>query len=332
MRHLPLKKGRRKIVTAGNKTSFRQIWQRYGTLGILTILLIILAVLKPTFFFQPSTVTQILSQSSVNILIALGEFFAILIAGIDLSVGSVVALSGMFMAKLMVSGVSPLIAVLLGIFMGALLGFFNGILVNSTGLHPFIITLGTQAIFRGVTLIISDSSAVFGFPAGFTKFMAQRIFYVPVAALIAFAVAIVLAFLTKKTKLGRNIYALGGNKESAWYSGINVKLHTLIVFIISGICAGIAGVVLLGRVGSAEPAAATGFETYAIAAAIIGGTSFFGGKGKIFGVVMGGLIIGVINFGMNLLSVSSTLQQVVMGALIIGSVTLDRFVAAENRR
>ena len=140
------------------------------------------------------------------------------------------------------------------------------------------------------------------------------------------------AFLTKKTKLGRNIYALGGNKESAWYSGINVKLHTLIVFIISGICAGIAGVVLLGRVGSAEPAAATGFETYAIAAAIIGGTSFFGGKGKIFGVVMGGLIIGVINFGMNLLSVSSTLQQVVMGALIIGSVTLDRFVAAENRR
>ena len=315
-----------------NKISFRQIWQRYGTLGILTILLVILAVLKPTFFFQPSTVTQILSQSSVNILIALGEFFAILIAGIDLSVGSVVALSGMFMAKLMVSGVSPLIAVLLGIFMGALLGFFNGILVNSTGLHPFIITLGTQAIFRGVTLIISDSSAVFGFPAGFTKFMAQRIFYVPVAALIAFAVAIVLAFLTKKMKLGRNIYALGGNKESAWYSGINVKLHTLIVFIISGICAGIAGVVLLGRVGSAEPAAATGFETYAIAAAIIGGTSFFGGKGKIFGVVMGGLIIGVINFGMNLLSVSSTLQQVVMGALIIGSVTLDRFVAAENRR
>lgn len=141
-----------------------------------------------------------------------------------------------------------------------------------------------------------------------------------------------MTFLTKKTKLGRNIYALGGNKESAWYSGINVNLHTLIVFIISGICAGIAGVVLLGRVGSAEPAAATGFETYAIAASIIGGTSFFGGKGKIFGVVMGGLIIGVINFGMNILSLSSTLQQVVMGALIIGSVALDRFVANKNNR
>ena len=310
--------------------TFSQAWQRYGTLGILVLLLVILAVLRPSFFFKTSTITQILSQSSVNILIALGEFFAILIAGIDLSVGSVVALSGMFMAKLMVSGTSPIIAVLLGVFMGALLGFVNGMLVNSTGLHPFIITLGTQAIFRGVTLIISDSSAVFGFPASFSRFMAQRVAYIPVAAIIAIAVALILAFLTKQTKLGRNIYALGGNRESAWYSGINIKLHTLIVFVISGICSGIAGVVLLGRVGSAEPAAATGFETYAIAAAIIGGTSFFGGKGKIFGVVMGGLIIGVINFGMNLLSVSSTLQQVVMGALIIGSVTLDRFVAGRK--
>ncbi len=310
--------------------SFSQLWQRYGTLGILVLLLIILAVLRPQYFFKADTVTQILSQSSVNILIALGEFFAILIAGIDLSVGSVVALSGMCTAKLMVSGVPPLAAVMLGIFLGAMLGFLNGMLVNSTGLHPFIITLGTQAIYRGATLIVSNSSAVFGFPASFTRFMAQRLVYIPVSAIIAIAVALVLSFLTRKTKLGRNIYALGGNKESAWYSGINIKLHTLIVFIISGICAGIAGAVLLGRVGSAEPAAATGFETYAIAAAIIGGTSFFGGKGKIFGVVMGGLIIGVINFGMNLLSVSSTLQQVVMGALIIGSVTLDRFVA--NRK
>ncbi|MBQ2811672.1 MAG: allose ABC transporter, partial [Clostridia bacterium] len=123
--------------------SFSQAWQRYGTLGILVLLLVILAVLRPSFFFKTSTITQILSQSSVNILIALGEFFAILIAGIDLSVGSVVALSGMFMAKLMVSGTAPIVAVLLGIFMGALLGFINGILVNSTGLHPFIITLGT---------------------------------------------------------------------------------------------------------------------------------------------------------------------------------------------
>lgn len=312
------------------KLTFNTIWQRYGTFGILIILLAAIAILRPNYFFSSSTVTQVLAQSSVNILIALGEFFAILIAGIDLSVGSVVALTGMLTAQFMVAGVNPLIAVLLGVIIGAALGFINGLLINVTGLHPFIITLGTQAIFRGVTLIISNSSAVFGFPKAFTSVISASLVGIPVVAFIAIIVAVILAFLTKKTKLGRNIYALGGNKESAWYSGINVKKHTLIVFIISGICAGIAGVVLIGRVGSAEPAAATGFETYAIAASIIGGTSFFGGKGKIFGVVMGGLIIGVINFGMNLLSVPSTYQQVVMGALIIGSVALDTFVARKK--
>lgn len=313
------------------KVTFNSIWQKYGTMGILVLLLLILAIMRPKTFFSTATLTQILSQSSVNILIAMGEFFAILIAGIDLSVGSVVALTGMLSAQMMVAGINPLLAVVLGVLFGGVLGFINGALVNVTGLHPFIITLGTQSIFRGVTLIISNSSAVFGFPASFTKVISYRIFDIlPIVAIIAIAVAFVLSFLTKKTKLGRNIYALGGNKESAWYSGINVKMHTLIVFIISGICAGIAGIVLLGRVGSAEPAAATGFDTYAIAASIIGGTSFFGGKGKIFGVVMGGFIIGVINYGLNILAVPSVWQQVVMGLLIIGSVALDRFVARKK--
>lgn len=309
---------------------FQSIWQKYGTFGILILLLVILAIANPQNFFMPSTVTQILAQSSVNILIAMGEFFAILIAGIDLSVGSVVALVGMVTAKLMTFGVPVWLSLLLGLLLGAFLGLLNGLLVNGTGLHPFIITLGTQAIFRGITLIISNSSAVFGFPTSFTTMLSKNFGVVPIVALIAIVTALLLSFLTRRTKLGRNIYALGGNREAAWYSGINLKLHTAIVFIISGLCAGLAGIVLLGRVGSAEPAAATGFETYAIAAAIIGGTSFFGGKGKIFGVVMGGLIIGVINFGMNILALSSTLQQVVMGALIIGSVALDRFVAEKR--
>ncbi len=324
-------KGERNMASkerAKEKLTFNTLWQRFGTFGILILLLAILAVARPGHFFSVSTVTQILAQSSVNILIALGEFFAILIAGIDLSVGSVVALTGMVTAQLMVAGVHPLLSLVLGVLLGGVLGLINGVLVNRTGLHPFIITLGTQAILRGVTLIISNSSAVFGFPASFTRTISVNVFgLVPLVAIIALLTAVVLSFLTRQTKLGRNIYALGGNREAAWYAGINVKLHTLVVFVIPGLCGGLAGGVPLGRVGSAEPAAATGFETYAIAAAIIGGTSFFGGKGKIFGVVIGGFIIGVINFGMNLLSLPSTLQQVVMGALIIGSVALDRFVA-----
>lgn len=314
-----------------SEQSVNALWQKFSTVGILVLLLVILAVSRPQLFFSSSTLTQILAQSSVNILIAMGEFFAILIAGIDLSVGSIVALVGMSCAKMMVAGVNPVLSIAAGVLIGAFLGFINGSLVNITKLHPFIITLGTQAILRGVTLIISNSSAVFGFPGSFTRAISKNIFgIIPTVSIIAIAVALILAFITQKTKLGRNIYALGGNKESAWYSGINVNLHTLIVFIISGVCSGVAGIVLLGRVGSAEPTAATGFETYAIAASIIGGTSFFGGKGKILGVVLGGFIIGVINFGMNLLSLPSTLQQVVMGALIIGSVALDTFVARKR--
>lgn len=311
--------------------SFNALWQRYGTLGILILLLLILTALRPTSIFSAQSVPQILTQSSVNILMAVGEFFAILIAGIDLSVGSVAALTGMLTAKLMVGGMSPVLALLLGILIGAGLGVFNGVLVNSTGLHPFIITLGTQAIYRGITLIISNARSVFGFPASFTVGIGGTVVGIPVPVIVALLIAVIFGFLTSQTKVGRNIYAMGGNKQAAWFSGINVKMHTLVVFIISGLCSGIAGIVLLGRVGAAEPAAATGFETYAIAAAIIGGTSFFGGKGKIFGVVMGGLIIGVINYGMNVLTVSSSYQQIVMGALIIGSVALDRLVASHNK-
>lgn len=307
------------------KKDFGLIWEKYGTLGILLIITALIGILSPNYFLTPDNLTQVVLQSAITILIACGEFFAILIAGIDLSIGSVVALTGMITGKMLISGYPVIVCILVGgVLMGALLGAINGGLVNLTGLHPFIITLGTQSIYRGLTLIISDARPVFGFPAEFTNNVAGWIWKIPVPVIIALAVALIMAFITKKTKVGRNIYALGGNKQSAWYSGININLHTLIVFIISGVCAGIAGVVLTARLGSAEPLAASGYETFAIASAIIGGTSFFGGKGKIFGVVMGGLIIGVINNGLNILNVATYYQQIVMGAIIIGAVTLDK--------
>lgn len=160
--------------------------------------------------------------------------------------------------------------------------------------------------------------------------MNASIFIFPVPVIIALFVAFLCWVFTTKTKAGRNIYALGGNKESAWFSGVNVKLHTLLVFVISGLCAGIAGIVLLGRLGAAAPTAGTGYETYAIAASIIGGTSFFGGKGKVLGVVIGGLIIGIINYGMTALTIPSSYQKIVMGVLIIISVTIDHFVSMKK--
>lgn len=316
---------------AKTKPSFGTLWQKYGTIGIFLLLLVVLMIAKPSSIFNADSIPQILKQSAVNILLALGEFFAILIAGIDLSVGAVAGLVGMLTAKMMVAGVPLPIAIIGGILLGTLIGMCNGLLVNQTGLHPFIVTLGTQNIFLGLMLVISDSRNIFGFPVSFSKTMSSSILFLPVPVIIALVVAVFCWFFTTKCKAGRNIYALGGNEDAAWYSGVNVKLHKLIVFMISGTCAGIAGIVLLGRVGAAAPTAGTGYETYAIAASIIGGTSFMGGKGKIPGVVIGGLIIGLINYGMTALTIPSSYQKIVMGALIIISVAIDHFVATAKK-
>lgn len=305
--------------------SFRTFWQKYGILLILLLLVVIMGILSPKYFLTVNNLVQIMLQSSITILIAVGEFFAILIAGIDLSVGSVLALTGMVTAKLLVNGVPIVLAILLGgVILGGLLGLVNGFLVVQTGLHPFIITLGGLTIFRGLTLVISNARPVYGFPAAFQRTVAGSLFGIPIPILIALTVALLFYLITTKTILGRNLYAIGGNQDSAWLSGVNVKVHKMVVFAFSGMCAGIAGVVMIGRLGAAEPLAGQGFELFAIAAAIIGGTSFFGGKGRVPGVVVGAIIIGLINNSLNILNVPTFYQQIVMGSLIIGSVFLDK--------
>ncbi len=320
--------------TKKKKLNFGTIWQKYGTIGILLLILIILAILKPSAVFTSTSVPQILKQSSVNILLALGEFFAILLGYIDLSVSAACGLTGMIAATAMTSwGLPWVVACIIGILSGTLIGAINGLLINKTGLHPFIITLGTQTIYFGIMLVVSDSKNIFGFPSGFSNFISTDIGgFLPVSAVIALLAAAILWFMTTRTKLGRNLYALGGNREAAWYSGINIHLHQMIVYMISGTCAGLAGVVLIGRLNSAAPTAGTGYETYAIAATIIGGTSFFGGIGKIPGVVIGGLIIGIINYGMTVLMIESSFQKIVMGALIIIAVTIDHFVSVSSKK
>ncbi|PJC86774.1 allose ABC transporter [Vibrio sp. HA2012] len=313
------------------KINFSETWEKYGTMGILALIVMIFGVSSPEYFLTSNNISQIFTQSAVTVLIGMGVFFAILIAGIDLSVGAVLALSGMITAKLMIAGMNPVLAALIGgVFVGGGLGAINGALVNYTGLHPFIITLGTNSIFRGLLLIISDANSVYGFPYEFSDIFAGTLLGIPTPVILALAVAALLWFMTTKTRLGRNIYAIGGNQESAHFSGINVKKHTLIVFIISGVCAGLAGVVSTARLGSAEPLAGMGFEVFAIASAIIGGTSFFGGKGRIVSVVIGGLIIGTINNGLNILQVQTYYQLVVMGGLIIAAVALDRFISKKG--
>lgn len=316
------------------KLNFASFWQRFGTISIMLLLLVVLMIAKPKAIFSSSSVPQILRQSAVNILLALGEFFAILLGYIDLSVSSTCGFTGMVAAIGMAYwGMPWILACLMGVLVGTLIGAINGFLINKTGLHPFIITLGMQTVYFGLMLVISNSSSVYGFPSGFASFMNGTVLgFLPISAIIALVAAMILWFVTTKTKMGRNLYALGGNREAAWYSGINVKRHQMVVYMISGTCAGLAGMVLVGRLNAAAPTAAIGYETYAIAAAIIGGTSFFGGIGKIRGVVAGGLIIGIINYGMTVLMIDSSLQKVVMGALIIIAVTIDHFVTKSSKK
>lgn len=310
-----------------SKKTFGYYWERIGTLLIFFLLFVVIAIISPreSNFLSLNNIINILYQSADKIVIGLGVFFAILIGGIDLSIGSVMALTGMWMGMLMNAGVPVVFAILIGAILGgALLGAVNGALVNLTRVHPFIITLGTQWIFRGIIMIISNARSLSGFPQEFKNVVNFRVAnLIPTGVIIAIALAAILWFITTKTKMGRNIYAFGGNPEAAWFSGINTNLHRMIVFIISGICAGIGGLIITAKSGAAEPLAGTGYETFAIAAAVIGGTSFFGGKGKVWSVVVGGLIIGLINNGLNMMRVDTFYQQVVMGILIIAAVTMD---------
>ena len=314
------------------KKTFSDYWSRYSTVVIMVLMIIVFGILEPQAFMTSKNLVKIIEQSAITILLACGEFFAILLGGIDLSVGSTMALSGVVSSRLLGMGFDTWGAMLVGILLlGVVVGTINGGLINLTNLHPFIITLGTQSIFRGLTVILSDSRPV---PAtGFSQVFGGKLFgVVPIPIIVALLVATALTYFTLKCKAGRNLYAIGGNKQAAWFAGINVRRHTMLAFIISGVCASLAGMVNIARLASAEPAAGTGYETFAIASAIIGGTSFFGGVGMIPKVVLGGLIIGIINNGINMVGLSSYYQQIAMGSLIILAVTLDRFFGTSSKQ
>lgn len=314
------------------REQFTVYWGKYSTVAILVLIVAVFSVMEP-IFITGDNLLRITDQGAITILLALGEFFAILLAGIDLSVGSVMALTGVITAQLIASGVPWGLALPLGVLSGCLIGFLNGWLISITKLPPFIITLGTMAILRGATWVLSNARAVPLKSATYSEVMGGHLFNViPTPMILVAILAAILIYFTTRTKAGRNLYAMGGNPQAAWYAGINTTRHTLLAFTISGMCAALAGAVNVARLGSAEPNAGTGYETYAIAAVIIGGTSFFGGEGVIWKVLVGGLIIAAINNGLNLVGVSAYYQQIAMGTLIILAVTLDRFFGPRNTR
>ncbi|OIQ07654.1 ribose transport system permease protein RbsC [Moorella thermoacetica] len=304
------------------------IWKDWlynlGALFGLVLLSGVLAVLSPDFLTL-NNLMNIARQSAINSLVSVGMLLPILTAGIDLSVGSVLALATTTMAILIIKlHVNPFIGVMVGLLLGAFLGFVNGILLTKLHLpHPFISTLGTMNIARGLALIITGASPVSGFPVSVQFLGAAFWGPMPVSFILVIAVYIIFHFFLTRTTTGRYIYAVGGNPEASRLSGVPVEKVLIIVYTLSGLMASLAGLVLVGRVNAAYPLAGLGYEMDAIAAVIIGGASFFGGVGTVWGTLVGALIMGVLRNGLNILGVSADLQTVAIGAVVIGAVYVD---------
>jgi ribose transport system permease protein len=307
-----------------NNKQLSSTLQKLGPLIGLLIIIVILIIASPNFL-TVNNILNVFRQVSINALIAFGMTFVILTGGIDLSVGATLALSGALTAGLLNGGMDPLTAIIIGLLAGGAMGAINGILVTKAKIAPFIATLATMTIYRGFALVYTDGRPITGFESElFTLVGGGYFFGVPVPVIITIIIFFVLFFILRKTTFGRNIYAIGGNEEASLLSGIKTGRFKVYVYTLTGMLSALAGIILTSRLNSAQANAGTGYELDAIAAVVLGGTSLSGGKGWIVGTLVGALIIGVLNNGLNLLGVSSFYQQVVKGMVILLAVLLDR--------
>ncbi len=301
----------------------RETSQLLSVLSGLVLLSLIFGFMSDKFFSVDNLLTVAL-QSAIIAIIAIGQTYVIITTGIDLSIGSNIALAGIVAAILMTSGVAVPIAVIGGLLSGCFVGLINGLIVVYGNIPPFIVTLGTMSIVRGVSLVITKGIPVTDLPEAFTIIGTGSIASIPIPAVIMFVLVAIFGFVLAKTKLGRYTYAIGSNFEAARLSGINTKRTLISIYIISGFLAACAGLILAARVVSAQPTAGTGYELDAVAASVIGGASLLGGEGMILGTFIGALVIGVLRNGLNLINVSAFWQQIVIGAVIIAAVYIDR--------
>jgi len=299
--------------------------RRFGTLAGLAGLCVLLWILTP-HFLTVSNLLNVLEQTSINAVIAVGMTFVIISGGIDLSVGSLVAVAGVVLATLLQWPLPMPLAIVAALAVGFLFGGMNGVAIAWGRLPPFIATLGMMSVARGCALLFTDGRPISGFEPAFRSLATGRPLGVPASVLIAAVVYVAAQFVLQRTRFGRYVYAMGGNEEATRLSGVNVRLHKTLVYGVSGLTSAIAAVLLTARLNSAQPIAGIMYELDAIAATVIGGTSLMGGDGGLGGTLIGALIMGVLRNGLNLLGVSSFLQQVVIGLVIVVAVLVDTAV------
>lgn len=300
-------------------------FKNYGIFVVFIVLVIILMILSPNAFAKPRNLINVVKQASINGVLACGMMFVIIAGGIDLSAGSVVALSGVVAAYLaQMQGIPIFIPILGALGTGALIGLINGFGAAYAELPPFIITLATMSIVRGAALILSGGSPVFGLQEQFEGIAGISIANViPILVLYFLLIAVFSGFILNKTVFGRHVYAIGGNSITAKVSGINVKSMLLRVYIICGVFSGIAGLLIASRTMQGSPTVGVGYEMDAIAAVVIGGVSMSGGSGKWYGTIIGALLLALISNGLDILGVSSNFQQIIKGIIIAVAVYLD---------
>jgi len=299
---------------------FKDMIRRYGILIGFIGLIIAFSILSERFF-TISNMLIVMRQTSIVAFLAVGMSFVILGAGIDLSVGSVLAFSGAVGAGVMQNG-GVFLGVLAGLALGTALGVFNGIVITKLKIPAFIATLAMMAIARGGTLVYTDGRPITGLPSSFAFLGRGYIGNVPFPIILMLIIFILAYIFLKLTRFGRYVYATGGNINAARASGIKVDNVIISTFAISGFLSGLTGMVLASRLNSAQPTAGMGYELDAIAAVVLGGTNLFGGEGELWGTLVGAFIMGILNNGLNMLNVSSFYQQVVKGIVILIAVTV----------
>lgn len=296
--------------------------RQFGTLLGLVALSGALWALTP-HFLTVANLLNVAQQTSINAVVAVGMTYVIVSGGIDLSVGSIVALSGVVLGAALQGGQALPAALALALGTGLACGLFNGALVSVGRLPPFIVTLGMMSIARGAALVFTEGRPVSGFGPGFRALATGHVAGIPAPIVATVAVYLVAHGVLAHTAFGRYVYAIGGNEEATRLAGVSVRLHKTLIYGVSGLTSAVAAVVLTARLNSAQPIAGMMYELDAIAATVIGGASLMGGEGSLAGTLLGALIMGVLRNGLNLLGVSSFVQQIVIGAVIVGAVLVD---------
>ena len=321
----------KKKVLGMDHDQFNMFMGKYGIGIILLGMVIIIAILKP-MFIKPGNLLNIFTQISINGLIAYGMCLAITTGGIDLSVGAQLALVSCILGQLVgVHGMNLGLAILIAVLVAGLFGFLNGVLISKFDMFPFVVTLSMQLIIRSIAQIISEGKAVSMAENSFKALYSGKFGPIPRPIIYLAVVVIIMYIVMHWTRFGRYVYAVGGNVNAAIASGVSVFWTKTLCYTISGVLAGLAGVIFTSKTGSAQSNIGIGYETDAVAACVLGGTSFAGGISTAPGVLLGAIIIGCIYNGMNFLRIDSYYQSLAKGVVIIGAVLLDMVMNKKNR-